>query len=113
MKLSSVVRQFLLRHRVSTVQPSKGVLWKGCLENREMCRKTPMQKFLFYTSAWVFSYKFAAWFRNTFLEEYQWSATSVYSLCNFWSNSFGKLAKKLSKYRMTLNSIQYWKTQDV
>ena len=58
-------------------QPPRGVLWKRCSENmQKIYRRTPMSKYDFnkaalqlywnYTSAWVFSCKFAAYFQNTF-----------------------------------------------
>ena len=58
-------------------QLSRGVLRKRCSENIEqICKRTPLMKcdfnkvanqlYLNYTSTWVFSYKFAAYFQNTF-----------------------------------------------
>ena len=58
-------------------QPSTGVLIKRCSENmQQIYRRTPMPKCDFnkvakqlyrnHTSAWVFPYKFAAYFQNTF-----------------------------------------------
>ena len=52
-------------------QPSIGVLRKRCSENmQQVYRRTPMPKCDFkvenHTSAWVFSYKFLAYFQNTF-----------------------------------------------
>ena len=57
-------------------QPSIGVLIKRCSENvQQIYRRTPIQKCDFnivalywnHTSTWVFSCKFDAYFRNTFL----------------------------------------------
>ena len=55
----------------------------------QIYRRTPMQmcdfnKFalqLYWNrnSAWVFSYKFVAYFQNTFSEEHLWTAASVHS----------------------------------
>ena len=61
----------------SQKQPSRGVLRKMCSENmQQVYRRTPMPKCDFnkvslqlywnYTSAWVLSCKFAAYFQNTF-----------------------------------------------
>ena len=58
-------------------QPSRGVLNKTYSENmQQIYRRTPMQKCDFnevalqlhwtHTSVWVFSFKFAAYFQNTF-----------------------------------------------
>ena len=58
-------------------EPTKGVLRKRCAENmHQIYRRTPMSKCGFnkvekqlywnHTSAWVFSCKFAAYFKNTF-----------------------------------------------
>ena len=58
-------------------QPPRGFLRKRCFENmQQICRRTPMLKCDFnkvalqlywnHTSARVFSYKFAAYFQNTF-----------------------------------------------
>ena len=63
--------------------PLKVFLRKSVLK---ICSKfywrTPMPKLIFkatllkYTSAWVFSYKFAAYFQNTFLSEQRWIVAS-------------------------------------
>ena len=52
-------------------QPSRGVLKKRCSENiQQIYRRTPMPKCNFnkvaLQSSWMFSCKFAAYFRNTF-----------------------------------------------
>ena len=68
-------------------QPSRGVLKKRCSENmQQIYRRTPMPKCDFNkvakqlywnrTSAWVFSCKFAEYFKNTFSWESLWMAAS-------------------------------------
>ena len=65
-------------------QPSRGVLRKRCSENmQQIDRRTPMPKRDFnkvtkqiHTSAWVFSYKFAAYFPNIFVLEHLLMAAS-------------------------------------
>ena len=65
--------------------PSKGVLRKKCYENmQQIYRRTLMPKCDFnkiaeqlywnHTSTWVLSFKFAAYFRNTFSYEHLWRA---------------------------------------
>ena len=65
-------------------QPSRGVFKKTCCENiQQIDRKTPLRKCDFnkvamelywnHTSGRVFSCKFAAYFQNTFSEEYLWT----------------------------------------
>ena len=72
-------------------QPST-VLIKSCSENmQQIYRRTPMPKWDFnkvalqlywkHTLAWVFSYKFAAVFQNSFLWEYLCRAASLYVTC--------------------------------
>ena len=55
----------------------KGVL-KKCsrFTGEHPCRSAISIKLL-YTSVWVFSRKFAAYFQNTFLQEHLWMAASV------------------------------------
>ena len=47
----------------------------------QMCdfNKFALQLYCNRNSAWVFSYKFVAYFQNTFSEEHLWTAASVHS----------------------------------
>ena len=69
-------------------QPFRGVLRKKCSKNMEQIyRRTPMPKSDFnkvtkhfywnYTSAWVFSCKFTAYFQNNFSQQHFWRAASA------------------------------------
>ena len=69
-------------------QQSRGFLKKRCAKNmQQIYRITPMPECNFskvalqlywnHTSAWVFSYKFAAYFQNTLSYEHLWMAASV------------------------------------
>ena len=68
-------------------KPPRGVPGKRCFENRlQIYKRTLMLKYDFnkvakqlcwnHTSAWVFSYKFAAYFQNTFSWEHPWATAS-------------------------------------
>ena len=70
-------------------QPPEGVLKKRYSENMlQIYRRTSMPKcdfnkvalqlYLNHTSAWVFSWKFAAYFRNIFSYEHFWVTASEY-----------------------------------
>ena len=69
-------------------QPSRGVLCKRCFENMQQTyNRTSMLKWAFnkvalqlywnHTSAWLFSFKFAAHFQNPFLLEHLWRAAFI------------------------------------
>ena len=69
-------------------QPSRGILRKRRSEDmQQIYRRTPMPKWDFnkvakqlywsHTSTCVFSYKFAAYFQNTFSQEHLWKPASV------------------------------------
>ena len=71
-------------------QPSRGVLRKKCSKNMlQVYRRTTMPKYDFNkvakqlycncTSAWVFSWKCASYFQNTFSDEHIRRAASVLS----------------------------------
>ena len=62
-------------------QHFRGVFIKSMQQNmQQIYRKTPCQSVIQLqwncSSAWVFSCKFAAYFQNTFLNEYLWRGTS-------------------------------------
>ena len=46
--------------------------------------KTAKHFYWNHTSAWIFSCKFAAYFRDTFLQEHLWRVASVYILECFY-----------------------------
>ena len=71
-------------------QPFRGVLSKRCSENIHQIykrisilkcdfHKVAKQLYWNHTSAWVFSYKFAAYFQNTFYQEHLWTTASAHS----------------------------------
>ena len=90
----------LLFYRNLQKQPPRGVLTKRCSENmQQVYRRTPLPKcdfieithfywfLIFYwfffprfywnhTSAWVFSFKFSAYFQNAISKEHLWVAAS-------------------------------------
>ena len=71
-------------------QPFRGVLSKRCSENiHQIYKRIPILKCDFHkvakqlywnhTSAWVFSYEFAAYFQNTFYQKHLWTAAFAHS----------------------------------
>ena len=100
-------------------KPFWGVLRERCSENMQQSyRRTAMPKCDFNkvakqlcwncTSAWVFSYKFAAYFQNTFSQEHLWLAASV--ICESKSTETFLLWKKfLETFCFTLlwNILSY------
>ena len=59
-------------------QPPKDAPRKRCSENMpQIYRRTPMPKCDFNKVAWVFSFKFVAYFQNTFYQEHFWVAASI------------------------------------
>ena len=93
-----------------------GVLTKRFCENiQQIYRRTPMPKCNFKTSAWVLSFKFAAYFQNTFFQYHLWMAASDYQNdpiqtriflkehnMNFFSDTF---TSKIIRKKGHLNSL--------
>ena len=84
-------------------QPSIIVLSKRCYEKHSWETLMPkcdfskvVQFYWNHTSAWVFSYIFAAYFQNIFLQEHLWMATSEKSTSKYhFSTNYPCYRKKI------------------